>query len=332
MQFYHAKIYDSFCYPSLDRVSFDWHKLSTHMLEAGPEGFDFDFSNYDRTLSHQLLYFSVQALLVGMKLTQIEEATLIETLCSPFMVFGNAVFRSTGGLMSGMLITYIINCTANEIMHRAAWTHIMSKQLPALVELRHYKTYTRGMRGGDDTITTVSPHVIQYYNGTTVAEYLNSRGMVVTDSEKNPTIVPFKDYLQLSFLKNKTGKDRGMFIPLCDLTSLYESTYWIRLSKQNNDALKATQDNIICSLRGIFFHGKKVYNEYRTAALDKCPQLTLPQYHELSVIWANYYGFPGAHADYATRELQGDPFVTAIRAQRIAPQRRSIQTAGIEGR
>jgi hypothetical protein len=317
MQIYHAPLRETYCYPALDRVSFDWHRLSCHMLEAGREGFDFDFEWFDRSLQHALIYYSAKVLLAGMEVTQVEELTLLEMLSSPFFIFENHVFSANGVEPSGGLLTYLINCTVNELLHRAAWTHIMSDLMPAIVEIRHYKRYTRGERGGDDTFTTVHPEVAPYFNGKTVAEFLIKRGMGVTDAEKNAEIVPLKPYEKLSFLKNKTEYKDGLYLPICDIDSLYESTYWIRQNKLNRDKLKATQDNIICSLRGIFFHGEEVFNTFRTKCLEACPELILPQFGELAVIWRNYYNFPGAHADYAARDLQQDPFVAAIQQPRI---------------
>jgi len=294
------------------------------MLEVGTEGFDFDYTNYDRTLSHQVLYYATKLLLTGQKVSQIEEAAIAELIASPFMIWRDNIFRSNGGLMSGMLITFILNCVANELMHRCAWVHLMKKSYPQACEIRHYKRYTRGIRGGDDTITTVSSSVSHIYNGKTVAEYLISCGMQVTAATKDKEIPELTPFMQLSFLKNTTKYERGFFLPLPDWTSLVESTNWVRLNKFNNDILKATQDNIICSMRGMFFHGKEAFDSAREKYLAAEPRLVLPQYEELAVIWRAYLGFPGAHADFASRELQVDPFVSKaqVKTEDYANERR----------
>jgi len=310
MQYYHADLSDSFCYPSLDRASFDWNYLSRHMLEVGDRGFDFDFSHFDRSLSHQLLYFGTKLLLNGLSLPPQEEAAVIELVCSPYIIWGKSVMRGTF-LPSGILITFLLNCVSNEMMHRMAWRDIMAREMPSLLPMRYYHDYTRGVRGGDDTFTTVDGRVLPYYNGKTVAEYLRSRGMQVTAADKSQNIPESTNYFDLSFLKNSTKYERGAYLPLPELRSLFESSYWVRLSPENNDIVKATQDNATCSLRSIYFHGEEIFNDFRDKALEKEPRLVLPSYEELSVIWDNYHCYPGSHTDFASRELQEDPFTSA---------------------
>jgi PIN domain nuclease of toxin-antitoxin system len=322
MQFYHNKVQDSFCIPSLDRLSLQWDRLANHMLEVGWQGFDFDFTFFDRTIQHILLYYATNILTHGMGLGIRTEAVLAELMASPYMIFQKYVLRSNGVLMSGALLTYLINCIMNELMHRAAWVHIMSEAAPMLSEMRLYKQYTRGMRGGDDTITTVNSRALEFFNGQTVAAYLKTKGMLVTSATKSDEIPKSSNFEDLIFLKNRTQMMRGKYLPLPEFESLRESAYWIRLNKHNQWALKATQDNVICSLRGMYFHGKEVFDDFRVKALRACSQLELPTYRELSAIWRAYHHFPGAHADYATKELQEDPIEIAIRTPIIPESER----------
>jgi hypothetical protein len=164
-----------------------------------------------------------------------------------------------------------------------AWMNIMSREKPVLLPMRYYREYTRGIRGGDDTFTTVDSRVLPYYNGRTVAEYLRSRNMRVTAADKSQDIPESTNYFELSFLKNVTRYERGAFLPVSEISSLYESTYWVRLSTENNDIVKATQDNATCSLRSLFFHGEEVFDDFRDEALEKEPRLVLPSYEELSL-------------------------------------------------
>jgi hypothetical protein len=318
MQYYHAELRDSFCCPSLDRASFDWHYLAKHMLEVGDRGFDFDFTHWDRSLSHQLLYYSTKLLLTGLSLPPQEEAAVIEMVCSPFIIWGSTVLR--GEIMpSGILVTFLVNCVANEMMHRVSWRSIMTIEHPILLPMRYYREYTRGTRGGDDTWSTADSRVLPYYNGTTVAAFLRSRGMQVTAADKSQDIPESSNFFDLSFLKNSTKYERGAFLPVTELESLYESTYWVRLSPENNDIVKATQDNATCSLRSLYFHGEEVFDNFRNAALERETKLVLPTYEELSVIWDNFHCFPGSHTDFASREIQEDPFTLASKEKPRVP-------------
>jgi len=324
MQYYHAKLQDTFCVPKLDRLSLDWHDLSIHMLSVGCKGFDFDFTFWDKTITHSMLYYGTKILLTGMQVSRKEKLTLLELMSSPYCVTDSMVFRTNGTMMSGCLLTYLLNCVINEMLHRAAWIDIMKERRPMLCEIRHYKEYTRGIRGGDDTFTTVDDRVLEEYNGETVSSWMLSHGMLVTSASKSHVIPKFSLYDKLLFLKNTTANANGFFIPQPEKESLIESMYWIRLSKYNQDPLKATQDNVICSLRGIFFYGKQYYDYVRSEVLLVEPRLQLPSYAELSIIWNKFFKFPGSNADYATRELQIDPFITDVRPHHIR-QNTSVQ-------
>jgi hypothetical protein len=308
MQFYHNPIKHSFCIPRLDRLSLDWHDLSSYMLEVGENGFDFDFKFWDRSIQKILIYYAVEILLHTQNVTQLEKETLCELISSPFMIYRDMLYQSCGMVMSGSLLTYIINCVINELIHRTAFLSISSKISPQFSSVRIYEQYTRGLRGGDDTITTFDERLSHFYNGRIVSEFFKSKGLDVTATDKSLVIPEKTPFMRLSFLKNQTGISKGWFIPLPEIASLIESMYWIRLNKYNNDPIKATEDNVICSLRGLYFHGMKKYNEIRELVLEKCPLLTLPSYFELNNIWRKFYAFPGAHADYATKELQDHPF------------------------
>lgn len=317
-------IRDNFCAPTLDRISLDWHDLSVHMLEVGNEGFDFDFSNWDRTLQHAVIYYAVKLMLIPVEdsMTELEKATLIEMLASPFMIFGSTVLRSNGVLMSGALITFMLNCLSNELMHRVAYRSIMTDLRPDLASISYYKEYTRGIRGGDDTITVVNPFILDYYNGLTVSQFFLDHGMLVTASSKKEEIVKSKPFMDLLFLKNKTKRERGMYLPLPDFDSLIESTRYVRLGVEK-DVVKATRANIECALRGLYFHGKTTFDLVRNAFLDICPDLVpLTSYNELNSIWRKYYRFPGAHADFATEALQENIIQTRPKPHPLAQEAR----------
>jgi len=310
MQIYHADFRDSFCMPKMNRFSIDWHEFSQFMLEVGKRGFDFDFQFWDRSLQKVMIWMATEILLEGLSISERERDTLCELNSSPFMIFGKDVLRSTGVLMSGSLLTYTLNCVVNELIHRSAYIHVMKSRAPYLSSIRDYLQFTRGMRGGDDTISVVDDRILEFYNGKTVGEFFLSRGLGVTATDKSANLEEKKDYLSLSFLKCQTQYRQGYFLPLPEVGSLIESMYWIRYNKFNADRTKATQDNVICALRGLYFHGETLYSEVRRRALVAQPALILPHYEELHTMWQSYACFPGSHADFATRELQEDPFIS----------------------
>lgn len=294
--------------PTMDRLSTDWNDYAAYMLEVGDKGFDFDFKFWDRSIQKTLIYYGVKIMLCEKQLPEPELAALIELISSPTMIWKKYVFSASGIIMSGSLLTYSLNCVVNELMHRSAYFSLLAPIAPHLATSAEYSKLVRGMRGGDDTVTVVDDRILEYYNGQTVAEFLRNRGMTVTSPDKSIQVNKYSNFLELTFLKNKTYicKTTGLLLPLPEKESLLESMNWVRINKHNMDKFKATQENIICSLRGLFFHGKDFYNKIRNEILMEFPRFVLPSYRELMQIWHFNYHFPGAHADYALMEDEID--------------------------
>lgn len=322
MQMYHSPIGTLWCHISLDRLSAEWHDLASHLLSVGDRAFDFDFKNYDRTLSHFVIHETVDILLTGADwLLAREKNALIEMLASPYSAHGTHMFHSTGINMSGNLLTFVLNCTANELFHRAAYFKLASRFSPNHASILAYHANVRGIRGGDDTLTVVSDEVSEWYNGVTVAHFLNNRGLEVTSAEKDQPIVRWKNFFECSFLKNKTSynfRGYGLYLPLPDLDSLIESCYWMRLNKFNRDPVKATSDNVNAALRGIFFHGKSTFDSIRDAFLKHEPRLTLLSFLELDTVWGTYFHFPLAHPDQPTAAEMQERFKTNAQKTQVA--------------
>ena len=316
MQMYHYQYgMGAFCMPSLDRLSLDWHELTLYMLEASDHGFDFDFSRWDRHISKRMISDCVDLMLTDLPISLVEQQVLKEMISGPYMLWKDKIYRTSGTQVSGILITYALNCVLNELIHRTAFYETL-KAKPQLRNIGIYYRYVRGMRCGDDTITTMDPRLEPYFNGITVARIFERMGFEVTSSDKESQIVPSKHYMKMGFLKNKTHYSEGHFLPLTDEDSLYETMYWIRLTGDNHDRLKATEDNVMAALRGFFFYGRTKYERVRSKLLEFCPRLVLPTYQEIDFIWTEYYRLPG-NADYAARETIEDPFEMTLQPHRI---------------
>jgi len=294
----------------LDRLSLDWEHMIKYLAEVGQQGFDKDYKFWDRSICKLLSYKATELELEYIKNHIIEEIgelgykTLLEYDSSPYYVFRDILMRAKGTMPSGEYTTYMKNCDINELLHISAYLSITRKNTPLISNMLSYNKYNRGKRGGDDTIQTVSDTINHIFNGNTYAEWINSKGMHCTSSDKKDIDEPLKPLHELSFLKNTTGKLNGHYVPRTDLTSVYEMMYWVRLNKHNQDIHKATQDNCNAALRCIYFYGHEMYNEIRRKILDKHPNYELLSYGENNTIWSNYFYFPGSHSDYATRQDQ----------------------------
>lgn len=314
-QFYYAKIEDSFCYPSLDRYSQQWNHMMQYLTEVGEYGFDFDFTNWDRNVSAQMLRYAVDLLLTGIKVNDCEKEALTSMIVYPYLIYGDAVFSTVGTVSSGMLITFLVNCVVNEFLHQYAYLIVTSDHYH-LNGLNVYKQFTRGMRAGDDTISLVDDRLLDMYNGITVSQVFENLGLKVTDSTKALSIADKKHVTNMFYLKCDIVK-KGSFnyMPRPEYHSLIESMRWIRISKYAPDAFKNTEDNINAALRGLWFHGKNTYNDVRKLILYIQPSMKLLYYEDLSSMWNGYGSFIGT--DYAGKEVQIDPFVDVTKIKMV---------------
>lgn len=302
---YHAE--ETYSSVKMDRLSLDWHTYALYMLEAGREGFDADYKFYDRSIDKIVFYMALEADLDFIKHLIIEDIgltgynTLIEWITSPYYVYGPKLYRGIGTMPSGSFLTFTINCDINELLHISAYLNITSEIAPLLSNIPSYRKHNRGKRGGDDTTQTVSPTIKPFFNGITYAEWVNSRGMKCTSSDKKEVTEPTQPFQDLSFLKNTTGTMRGFYVPLTELNSIYEMMNWVRINKYNNNIHKATEDNVNAALRSFYFYGSELYNKVRNTVLQHQPTYNLFTYLENNRIWGKFFYFPGSHSDYATR-------------------------------
>lgn len=305
MTHYHSD--QSYSAIKLDRLSLDWHYFIMEMTEVGELGFDLDFKFWDRSISKLLLSMAAELALTpdaNSKLTKLQKDTVIEWQSAPYYIYINKLYRALGTLASGKLGTYMFNCDINEILHRAAFLALTKANSPLLSSITSYKKHTRGKRGGDDTVQTVSHAIKDIYNGLTVAEWINARGMKATSVDKSDNIVPYKPVAELTFLKNTTGYLQGYYVPLSAIENLQESMNWVRLNKTNNNIIHETTVNVNAAFRAMFFYGSEIYDYYRNMIMAFNPDIKISTYKENKRIWSFFYYYPGSHSDYGTKSDQ----------------------------
>jgi len=293
---------------NLDRLSVDWHYLITRMTEVGTQGMDGDFKFWDRfinaVINYADYYIKINSL-VKLKIVvpeSIKFYTLGEFFSRPDVIFGELVFTANGLTPSGALNTYNGNCDKNEIIHRAGYLAITRRTSPLDCSIRVYKTKTRGIRGGDDTWQQIMESLLPYFNGKLFADWCASKNITMTDPDKSKGDMPkSKHFKEIQFLKNKTGRMHGFYVPLADYESTIEQCYWVRLNKNNADIVKATEDNTNAALRALYYYGEEKFEQVRDAFLRKAPQLQLLTFAELNMQWHRYGFFPGSQPDYATK-------------------------------
>lgn len=307
MAHYHSR--NTYSAVRMDRLSLDWHEYFTDLMKVGDVGFDADFKFWDRSIGKLLLTKVIEMQLDYLKpdiLIKVGDRgfrTIVEWFTAPYYVFQDNLFRATGTLPSGTLVTFQGNSDGNEILHRAAYLYITSKLSPLISNITSYKQHTKGKRGGDDSVQAISSLVKDVFNGITFSEFVNTRGMKCTPGDKSDEMRPYKPLKELTFLKNTTGTMNGLYVPLTETKSLIEIMNWVRINKNNPNKHKATEDNINCAMRGFYFYGPTLYNQIRDKILNTqhFDILTFAEQHR---IWKRYGYFPGSHSDYSTKEDQ----------------------------
>jgi hypothetical protein len=288
----------------MDRLGLDWHTYVSKLAEAGDHGFDGDYEQYDRTQSKGLLIACgklCEKLLRNGKELPIESdpymardydynkiaTSLWEAIATPVYAFQNYIFRKAGTVSSGLFVTALFNSLNGEFYHRFCF----QKLVPA--PHNNQITFNKCVRIkvlGDDNVAVTSTPFLKYYNAVTMSRVLSEYGLTYTSVDKGVP-VPTRPLADLSFLKNKTGMRKGLYVPLMDMGALIEMSNWIRISKFQTRH-EATENNCNAMLRGLYYYGPIVYNNYRDQLMKALPNLHLYCYKELDAIILQYGYFP----------------------------------------
>jgi len=241
----------------INPYSLEWSRLALRLLEKGDHMIAGDFSNYDGSLTQQIVS------LIGEYIDRwygdgnsVLRAALWEHVSNADVLIGRQVIRQTHSQPSGNPLTVIVNSIFNCIIMRLAY--LQMKRNEGLNDMCDFRDVCSLAVYGDDNILSVRSDVAGWFNPETLTKALAKFGMVYTDEQKHE-MQGFRNLTEISFLKRGFDERQGLYWAPMEVPNILEIANWIR-----GKAYKlATSENVENCLRELALHPASVYDKYR---------------------------------------------------------------------
>lgn len=252
-----------------------WEELYARLARVSSEWEDFDYADFDRTLSPD--WFEAYAVRVniwyddGPEIGKIR-LSLMRQLAFSLIQVKSTLYRSGGGNKSGCSITAEINTDIQEMMMFYVWIILALKYAPEMATFYHFRLCNAFMLYGDDQVKATRK--ADWYNGENIKEVMTSIGMKITPANKGETQFLKKDPSDVQFLKRSFGVRSGPGLMKCPLqeSSIIKMIHYIHKSSDDH---YSTKMNIDCALKEMYFHGKEKYDCFRNELMRSCLEAQL---------------------------------------------------------
>ncbi len=249
----------------------EWNFLANYLTANSKTMIDGDFSNYDGTLSDQIMWEAFEVLHSlyddGPENYKIRY-NLWYYACFATRLVRDKVYTCTHSLPSGFPATAEVNSIYQLIAFRCIFLKLARIHAPAYANMAAFNKMVRLIIYGDDNIVSISEEIIDWFNMESIKEafatYLN---MTYTNPQKTSEIVLKKDLSQVSFLKRSfrrptvDGYTYPMYVCPADIESRLEMLNWTRTGNLVNP--KEIEADIVSEVfKELAMHGSDVYNEY----------------------------------------------------------------------
>jgi hypothetical protein len=251
-----------------DPYSFDWEKTFVKLTHFGKNLTSGDFSNFDGSLSADLLWSVFDVinnwyLLNGETQHEIVRYVLWLDIVNSVHLLHDTLYVWAHSQPSGNAATTIINCLAVKLATRYAFSK--ETNLPP----QCFEDYCSMVCYGDDVNINVRP-------GTNLDSFALQRGysqvgLTYTDAEKTGNLQPYVNIDDIQYLKRRFRYEPylGRHVAPLNLNVVLEMCNWVR----GDDIARATIDNVQTAIRELALHDEETF-QY----VDK---LSSAVYHQL---------------------------------------------------
>jgi len=290
--------------------SIDWERIAKRMKSRGKQVIAGDFSNFDGSLSAQVLWAIFWDIFV-VWLEQFndfstEEGNDVLKICLGLWshlvhsvhIFGDNVYMWTHSQPSGNPFTVIINCLYNSSIMRIAWIRIMNERNPKWKSMKCFRKYVSMIAYGDDNVLNIAGEAVEFFNQESISEIMRGMKHEYTDEAKSGAIVKTRKLEDVLFLKRgfKFSPELQRTVAPLKIEVIYEMLNWTRNTIDPNVILMT---NIETAFREIVYHGREEYDKLRKGImqcvedLPAIPQiLTYEQYlHDVKLLADEIYEF-----------------------------------------
>jgi hypothetical protein len=257
----------------INPYSLEWTKVAHRLLEKGDHMIAGDFSNFDGSLSMQILVKICEKINEWYSDdldSQMIRSALWEHICNADVLVRGDVIRQTHSQPSGNPLTVIINSLFNGIAMRVAYLTLKEKEnLPLVCD---YRKYVNDIIYGDDDIKSVHIEILPWFNQITITEALATFGLTYTDEMKSGAVQPWKRLDDTSFLKRKfVIQNDGTYMAPMEISNILEITNWIKGKAKR----ASTIENCTQTLMELALHPKKEYDYWSSRVREECAKVRI---------------------------------------------------------
>jgi hypothetical protein len=251
---------------AVNPYGYDWSRIYRHLTHFGRKcGFG-DIKGYDTNTQIEMPQAFCEQLIKLHSYSSEYQCVMRyfpQVICESLHVVDGLLVKHVSGLPSGVLWTMILNSLNNCVIHRIAFKYLTK------MPMFHFKKYIRFLAGGDDNAHNVHVSIQHQYNMNTLAQFLETKGLIYTDEFKNlDGFQNSRDIGECSFFKRsfKYCNYRKRIVGPLNLETVLEIPYW---TKKGKDADLIAVDNALLAIGELSFHTKEVFDKFSPGILSK---------------------------------------------------------------
>lgn len=259
----------------------DWNEIvkklaSRAMTRMGMNVVAGDFSNFDGSLSSQILWAILDAINEwyddGPENAQIRR-TLWMHIVHAIHINRDIVYQATHSQPSGCPITAILNSIYNSIIIRIAYLICAEQHYRETGEdycaMRWFNLFVAMVSYGDDNLIGVSEKILVWFNQLSLTKALLVIGHEYTDEAKTGVIVPVRDISEVAYLKRsfKWHPALNRYVAPLDLDVVLEIVQWTKRGL-SYDAI--TIANLDVTMRELSLHDSEIFDKYKKILMQEC--------------------------------------------------------------
>lgn len=235
-----------------------------------------DFSNFDGSLSSQILWAILDAINEwyddGPENAQIRR-TLWMHIVHAIHINRDVIYQATHSQPSGCPITAILNSIYNSVIIRIAYMICAQQHFERTGEdyrsMKWFNLFVAMVSYGDDNLIGISEKILSWFNQITITTALLVIGHEYTDEAKTGIIVPVRDISEVAYLKRhfKWNPALNRYVAPLDLDTVLEIVQWTKKGLAS-DAI--TLANLDVTMRELSLHDREIFDKYRKILHDEC--------------------------------------------------------------
>jgi hypothetical protein len=239
----------------------DWNLVAKKLLKHGDCVVAGDYSNWDGSVSAQLLYAACDVINrwygeddLGNKI----RIVLMMDIANSIHVIGSDVYMWTHSMPSGVYLTATVNTIIGQMLMRIFYMRAVPKQL---ANMGDFERNVSPVIYGDDNNVGLTQKIKPYFNQHTITAAAASIGMTYTDEQKSSDqeAVPLTRTLkEVTLLKRHFvySQDVARWVGPLQSRTVLDIPNWYRTSMPHDVVLPLI---IECVLRELSMHDKSVY-------------------------------------------------------------------------